>query len=222
MLCCVFWLVLLKCLGGKCLGGKFVHHVNARVPASMWMVRYATSSTPFGWHVRCDCSALLFIIMWHWHPLWFGSLLDSPAPFVMMQMPWLSWWSGLVVLNFSYRSEFDTSFLCVVAFVFVWSGSSSRGHLFILFVLVFVFVWASRSLFSCLCLSLCGCGVKWMNGWVGCLNQFLCCLRVALLECSACQGWHCLRDALLEGGAARGWHLLFTWIDDPQNICDQC
>ena len=155
MLCCVFWLVSLKCLGGKCLGGKFLHRVNARVPASTWMVRYATSSTPFGWHVRCDCSALLFIIMWHWHLLWFGSLLDSPAPFVMMQMPWLYWWSGVVVLNFSYRSEFDTLFLCVVSFVFVWSGSSSCGHficrvcvsvclrvgiLFVVFLLVFVFV----------------------------------------------------------------------------------
>ena len=44
MLCCVFWLVLPKCLGGKCLGGKFLRSVNASAPASMWMVRYAISS----------------------------------------------------------------------------------------------------------------------------------------------------------------------------------
>jgi hypothetical protein len=31
--------------------------------------------------------------------LWFGSLLNSPAPFVMMQSPWLAQWSGVVVLN---------------------------------------------------------------------------------------------------------------------------
>ena len=48
MLCCVFWLVSPKCLGGKwlrCLGGKFLHRVNASIPASTWMVRYAISST---------------------------------------------------------------------------------------------------------------------------------------------------------------------------------
>ena len=100
MLCCVFWLVSPKCLGGKCLGGKFLHRVNASALASTRMVRYAISSTPFWWHVRCDCSVLLFVIMWHWHPLWFGSLLDSPAPFVMMQAPWFAWWSGVAVLNF--------------------------------------------------------------------------------------------------------------------------
>ena len=44
MLCCVFWLVLLKCLGRKCLGGKFLRSVNASTPASTWMVRYAISS----------------------------------------------------------------------------------------------------------------------------------------------------------------------------------
>ena len=44
MLCCVFWLVLPKCLGGKCLGGKFLRCVNASTPASTWMVRYAIFS----------------------------------------------------------------------------------------------------------------------------------------------------------------------------------
>ncbi len=70
-----------------CLGGKFLCCVNASAPASMWMVRYAISSTPFWWHVQCDCPALLSIVMWHWHPLWFGNLLNLPAPFVMMLLP---------------------------------------------------------------------------------------------------------------------------------------
>ena len=29
----------------RCLGGKFLHIVNASAPASMWMVRDAISST---------------------------------------------------------------------------------------------------------------------------------------------------------------------------------
>jgi len=37
-------LVSSKCLGGKCLGSKFLHRVNASAPASTWMVRYAISS----------------------------------------------------------------------------------------------------------------------------------------------------------------------------------
>jgi hypothetical protein len=157
MMCCVFWLVSLKCLGGKCLGGKFLRCVNASAPASTWMVRYAISSTPFWWHVRWDCSASLSVVMWHWHPLWFGRLLDSPAPFVMMQSPWLARWSGVFMLSFSYRSEFDASFLCgcrvclrVVGFVFAWSSCSPLSWLWYL---------SSR-----------GHGVNWMNEWVGCLN----------------------------------------------------
>ena len=153
----------------------------------------AISSTSFWWHVRWDCSASLSVVMWHCHPLWFGRLLDSPAPFVMMQSPWLAWWSGVFVLNFSYRSEFDASFLCgcrvclrVVGFVFAWSSHSPLSWLWYL---------SSR-----------GHGVNWMNEWVGCLNQYSFCLRVALLE----------------GGTARGWRWLFTWIDDPRNICDHC
>jgi len=154
MLCCVFWLVSPKCLGGKCLGGKFLRCVNARAPASTWMVWYARSSTLFWWHVQCDCSVSLFVIMWHWHPLWFGSLLDSPAPFVMMQAPWFARWSGVAVLNF-----------CVVRFIFAWASRSLFsfsclslcGHLvcrfvfrlrlrvvvsFVVFVFVFVFEWS--------------------------------------------------------------------------------
>ncbi len=65
------------------LGGKFLCCVNAIAPASMWMVRYVISSTPFWWHVQCDCPALLSIVL-HWHPLWFGKLPNLPAPFVMM------------------------------------------------------------------------------------------------------------------------------------------
>ena len=61
------------------------------------------------------------------------------------------------MLNFSYRSEFDALFLCVVAFVFVWSGSSMRGRLvrsvcvsvclrvgtssFVVFLFLFDFLW---------------------------------------------------------------------------------
>jgi hypothetical protein len=52
-----------------------------------------------------------------------------------------------------------------------------------------------------------------------CLNQYSCCLRVALLEGGTARGWCCLREALLEGDAARGWRWLFTWIEDPRNIC---
>ncbi len=46
MLCVL--LVSPKCLGGNCLGGKFLHRVNASAPASTWMVRYAISSTSCG------------------------------------------------------------------------------------------------------------------------------------------------------------------------------
>ena len=79
---------------------------------------------------------LFFRVMWHWHPLWFGSLIDSPAPFVIMQTPWLAQWSSVVVLNFSYRSEFDALFLCgccvrlhVVGFIFEWSSCLSLSWL---------------------------------------------------------------------------------------------
>ena len=160
------------------------------------------------------------------------------APFVVWQSPWFAsplcdlWWcrchdclDDLVLL--CWISLIGLSLMlcfCVLSRL----SSCGRVHLcvgvlFVVFVLVFVFVWAPpRSLFSCFCSSSCGRGVKWMNGWVGCLNQFLCCLRVALLEGGASQGWRCLREALLEGGAARGWPRLFTWIDDPRNICDHC
>ncbi len=43
MLCVL--LISPKWLGGKCLGSKFLHRVNASAPASTWMVRYAISST---------------------------------------------------------------------------------------------------------------------------------------------------------------------------------
>ena len=66
-----------------CLGSKFLCLVNASAPALTCMVRYAISSTPFWLHVQCDCPALLSIVL-HWHPLWFGKLPNSPAPFVMM------------------------------------------------------------------------------------------------------------------------------------------
>ena len=46
MLCCVFWLVSPKCLGGKCLSGKCLHCVNASAPASTWMVRYSLNDHP--------------------------------------------------------------------------------------------------------------------------------------------------------------------------------
>ncbi len=73
-----------------CLGGKFLCRVNASASASTWMVRYAISSTPFWWHVQCDCPALLSIVL-HWHPLWFGKLPNSPAPFVMMLLSCWCW-----------------------------------------------------------------------------------------------------------------------------------
>ena len=131
MLCCVFWLVL-----PKCLGGKFLRRVNVSALASTWMVRYAISSTPFRWHVQCDCSALLSVVMWHWHLLWFGSLLGLPPPFVMMQRPWLAWQSDVVVLNFSYRSEFV--FAWGSRSLFSWSSCLSlRGGVsFVVFVVV--------------------------------------------------------------------------------------
>ncbi len=75
------------------LGGKFWCRVNASAPAFTWMVRYTISSTPFWWHVHCDCPALLSIVL-HWHPLWFGKLPNSPAPFVMML---LSCWCCMVM-----------------------------------------------------------------------------------------------------------------------------
>ena len=96
-----------------------------------WIVRYAISSTPFQWHVRCDCSALLFVVMWHWHPFWFGSILDSPALFVMMDamigsMIWccrveflLSIWVWCFVFVWLWESYLSFSFLC----------SSLSGHL---------------------------------------------------------------------------------------------
>ncbi len=156
MLCCVFWLVSPKCLGGKCLGGKFLCHVNVSALASTWMVRYAISSTPFWLHVRCDCSALLSIVMWHWHPLWFGSLLDLPTPFVMMQTPWLAWQSDVVVLNFSYRSEFV--FTWASRSSFLWSSRLSlRGH-----VCLRVGIW-----FVVFCgFHVCLCVVAESNGWI--------------------------------------------------------
>ena len=65
----------------------------------------------------------------------------------------------------------------VVTFVFAWSWSQ----------ICLSFSWSSR-------LSLRGRGVKWM--WrVGCLNQYLCYLRVALVEGSA----DCLRVETIHG-----------------------
>ena len=148
MLCCVFWLV-----SPKCLGGKFVCRVNVSALASTWMVRYAISSTPFRWHVQCDCSALLSVVMWHWHLLWFGSLLGLPPPFVMMQRPWLAWQSDVVVLNFSYWSEFVFAWGSRLSFS--WSSCLSlHGRVsFVAFVVVtFVFTWSR----SRICSSFCG------------------------------------------------------------------
>ena len=193
MLCCVFWLFSPKCLGGKCLSGKCLHCVNASAPASTWMVRYAISSTPFWWHVRCDCSVLLFVIMWHWHPLWFGSLLDSPAPFVMMQAPWFARWSGFAVLNF-----------CVVGFIFAWASHSSFSFLclslcgrlvhcflvrvplrvvvsFVVFVFVFIFARSQSQI----------------DEWVSWLPKPI----LVLLEGGAAWGWRFSGVALLEVGA---------------------
>ena len=55
------------------------------------------------------------------HPLWFGSLLDLPAPFVMMLL--------------SFRSEFDASFVAFAgskhslgrSSLFMWLNVSWRG-----------------------------------------------------------------------------------------------
>ena len=77
------------------LGGKSQRQVNAIAPASTWMVRYVISSTPFRWHVRCDCPALLSIVL-HWHPLWFGKLPNLPAPFVLLHRSSLSRLVGLM------------------------------------------------------------------------------------------------------------------------------
>ncbi len=87
------------------------------------------------------------------------------------------------------------------------------------FVFMFLFMWASCSSFSsslCVCFRLCavaesnGFGVVLLGDGAGCL------------EGGASRGWRCLREVLLCGGAARGWRCLFTWIDDPRNICDHC
>ncbi len=116
----ITWLCCVVCFGlsrqnvsGASLGGKYLRHVNAIAPASMWMIRYAISSTPFWWHVQCACPALLSIVL-HWHPLWFGKLPNLPAPFVMMllscwcfaspldpisRLPWLSGCGCAVWLN---------------------------------------------------------------------------------------------------------------------------
>jgi hypothetical protein len=81
------------------LGSKCLRRVNAITPASTWMVRYAISSTPFQWHVRCDCPALLSIVL-HWHPLWFGKLANLPAPFVLLHRSSLSQLVGLTARRF--------------------------------------------------------------------------------------------------------------------------
>ena len=116
-----------------------------------------------------------------------------------------------------------SSVVIVFVFVFVWASCSSissslcshlvrRFHVcvrlrvvisFVIFVFVYVFA-RSRSQ---------------VNEWVSWLPKpILVCLRAALLEGGASQGWRCLREALLLGGdAPRCW--LFTWIDDPRKIC---
>ena len=120
MLCRVFCLVSPKCLGGKsrrqvsavsayvarlyiATCSTYVAHLYiatctsllvhryAIAPASTWMVRYLISSTPFRWHVRCGCPALLSFVL-HWHPLWFGKLPNLPAPFVLL-LPSPKYWS---------------------------------------------------------------------------------------------------------------------------------
>jgi hypothetical protein len=194
MLCCVFWLVSPKCLSGKCLGGKFLRCVNASATASTWMVWYAISSTPFWWHVQCDCSVLFFIIMWHWHwqSPWFASTPCDDAGAMICSM---IWWCRV-------------EFLC------------GRVHLrvgisFVVFVFVFVIVWASRLLFCFSCTSSCGrlvccfrvrvrlCVVQsQIDEWVSWLPKPI----LVLLEGGAAWGWRFSGVALLEGGAALGWH----------------
>ena len=224
LVCCVFWIVLPNCLGDKrlrCLGGKFLCCVNASAPASTWMVIYAISSTPFQWYVQWDCSVFFSVVMWHWHPLWFGSLIDSPAPFVIMQTPWLAQWSSVVVLNFSYRSEFDALFLCgchvrlhVVGFIFEWSsclslswlwwptacffvitvclGNSLRGRVCLRVVVSFVVFMVVAFVFA------------WSRSHLDELVSWLPKPILMLLEGSAAWGWRCSGVALLEGGAAWG------------------
>ena len=99
------------CFGSSCwnvlaasLGGKYLRRVNAIAPASTWMVRYAISSTPFWWHVRCDCPALLSIVL-HWHPLWFGKLPNLQAPFVLLHRPLLSRLVGLTARRFTWIDD---------------------------------------------------------------------------------------------------------------------
>ncbi len=149
--------------------------------------------------VWCDCSASLFV-------------LNSSAPDDAGAMICLVIWCCV------------SSVVIVFVFVFVWASCSSissslcshlvrRFHVcvrlrvvisFVIFVFVYVFA-RSRSQ---------------VNEWVSWLPKpILVCLRAALLEGGASQGWRCLREALLLGGAAWGWRWLFTWIDNPWKIC---
>ena len=139
-----------KCLGGKCLGSKFLHRVNASAPASTWMVRYVISSTPFRWHVRCDCSASLFCLVWLFR-LAFGTLCGLAVSLICQHPLW--WCCFLSVW--------------VWCFVFVWLGESFAGwkrwsvSLFIVDVVVVAFAGTKRSLGRSVTVYLVECVLAW-------------------------------------------------------------
>ena len=229
MLCCVFWLVSPKCLGGKCLGSKFLHRVNASAPASTWMVRYAISSTPFWWHVWCDCSASLFCSVWLFRlafrnyvalapfVVWFASTLCDDAVAMIGSMIWcfrveflflLSVWVWCFVFVWSSRSLLSWLWWLRACFfiVAVCLGNSLRGWvhlclvlLFVVFWFVFVFVFARSR--------------SQIDEWVIWLPKPI----LVLLEGGAAWGWRFSGVALLEGGAALGWRCsgvaLFVYMD---------
>ncbi len=129
---------------------------------SMWLLRLAF----------CSYVALTPFVVWQYP--WFASTFCDDAE------PWLAWWSGVVVLNFSYRSEFDASFLC---------GCRVCLHVvvsFVIFVVVtFVFAWLRSQMDEL---------VSWLPKSI-----------LVLLEGGTAWGWRCSGAALLEGGAAWGW-----------------
>ena len=74
------------------------------------MVRYVISSTPFRWHVRCDCSALLFCLVWLFR-LVFGTLCGLAVSLICQHPLW--WCCFLVGLSLMLRFR-------VVGWVVCW------------------------------------------------------------------------------------------------------
>jgi hypothetical protein len=226
MLCCVFWLVLPKCLGGKrlrCLGSKFLHRVNASAPASMWMVRYAISSTPFQRHIQWDCSALLSVVMCYLEGAARSELAGTPARANLFSTK-LSGAEGVVgtpLKGIQQPSSFPPHPLIVIAIrsisFHLWVGSLlNLPTLFVMmqsswlapwsgvvvlnfsWVWCFVFVWLSCGRLVC---CFCGCHiclrvVAESTGWTSDL--------VAKTNIRVAWGWRCLRMALLGVGTAWG------------------